>query len=53
MEPARSAMNCIEYDEGVIIGSAFGQLIYIIETQHKKIEELEKKYKSIEKESNL
>jgi hypothetical protein len=41
MEPARLAMDCIDYNEGIVIGSAFGQLITIIEEQQKKIEELE------------
>lgn len=43
MEPARRAMDCIDYNEGVVIGSSFGQLISIIEDQQKKIEELERK----------
>lgn len=43
MEPARLAMNCIDYNEGIVIGSSFGQLISIIEEQQKKIEELERK----------
>ncbi len=42
MEPARRAMNCIDYNEGIVIGSAFGQLITIIEEQQEKIEELER-----------
>lgn len=41
MEPARKAMNCIDYNEGIVIGSSFGQLISIIEEQQKKIEKLE------------
>lgn len=42
MEPARRAMDCIDYNEGIVIGSSFGQLISIIEEQQKKIEELER-----------
>ncbi|MBJ7987795.1 hypothetical protein [Bacillus cereus] len=43
MEPARSAMEYIDYNEGIVIGSAFGQLISIIQEQQAKIQELEQK----------
>lgn len=46
MEPARSAMDCIDYNEGIVIGSAFGQLISIIEEQQEKIN----KFESVESE---
>ncbi len=42
MKAAKHAMEYIDYNEGVVIGSAFGQLINIIEEQQKKIEELER-----------
>ena len=41
MKPAKSAMAFIDYNEGVVIGSSFGQLIAIIEKQHDDIKTLE------------
>ncbi|AKQ08219.1 hypothetical protein PP655_gp027 [Bacillus phage PBC4] len=37
MKPAKSAMDHIDYNEGVVIGSSFGQLIKIIEEQKEVI----------------
>lgn len=51
MEPAKHAMDHIDYNEGIVIGSAFGQLIAIIEEQRETIQQLECEIKSIKKKN--